>query len=198
MNPSTRSLRSSRRSSPVTEPLAPTEPLTTHDLTNVCAVIRERLLLAPADKPAVSVQAFFRRKDEPNESIAVHGKVRQEGLELWAVWEDEPTKEYPFPHAELNYYQVKIHHFPGEVSDPGEARIHHFPASGHTGRCSSLSGGVKGVMGTKVENNKVQQGTQQGLFLRFLLFHIFIYFCPPRFSFLSFRFPGQKRYLYPL
>ena len=69
MNPSTRSLRSSRRSSPVTEPLAPTDPLTTHDLTNVCAVIRERLLLAPADKPAVSVQAFFRRKDEPNESI---------------------------------------------------------------------------------------------------------------------------------
>ena len=31
------------------------------------------------------------------------------------MWEDEPTKEYPFPHAELNYYQVKIHHFPGEV-----------------------------------------------------------------------------------
>ena len=36
------------------------------------------------------------------------GKLRKEGLDLWGVWEDKPSKEYPFPHPDLDYFEINI------------------------------------------------------------------------------------------
>ena len=109
MTSSTRSSRGSRGSSPVTEQPAPTGPLTPNDLTQLCTVVRENLPVKPGEKPSMRVQATYRRKDEPDVPLkVVDVKLRKEGLYLWGVWEDEPTKEYPFPHPELEYHLVKL------------------------------------------------------------------------------------------
>ena len=103
--PSTRALRSSRSSSPTAESLVPTEPLTQQELSFVCTVARERLFV----KPSVQVQASFRRKDDRNGARqTLMGKLRKEGLDLWGVWEDKPSKEYPFPHPDLDYFEINI------------------------------------------------------------------------------------------
>ena len=106
--PSTRALRSSRSSSPV-QSLEPIEPLTQQELSLVCTVVREKLMLKPGNHPVMKVEATFRRKDDSGAGRqTLFGKVRKEDLELWAVWEDKPSKEYPFPHPELDYYAVQV------------------------------------------------------------------------------------------
>ena len=63
--PSTRTLRSSRSSSPV-QPLAATEPLIQEETSILCSVIREKLLTKEGDNPSIDVQETFRRKDHVN------------------------------------------------------------------------------------------------------------------------------------
>ena len=66
-------------------------------------------MLKPGNHPVMKVEATFRRKDDSEAGRqTLFGKVRKEGLELWAVWEDKPSKEYPFPHPELDYYAVQV------------------------------------------------------------------------------------------
>ena len=102
---STRNLRSSRSSSPAVQRPEPTEPLSQQELSLVCTVAREKLL----SRVAVNVRAKFRRKDSSSEAMqVVQGKIRKEGIELWGVWDNEPSKEYPFPHADLYYYGISI------------------------------------------------------------------------------------------
>ena len=97
--------RSSRSASPASEPLVPTEPLSQQELSLVCTVAREKLLF----KKSVQVRAIFRRKDDLNGGRqTVMGKLRKDGLDLWAVWEDKPSKEYQFPHPDLDYYELNI------------------------------------------------------------------------------------------
>ena len=87
------SLRNSRSLTPGADDLAPTEPLPTQSLNQLCTVVRKKLMIATGERPVVRVRAVFRRKDEPNEPTQmVEGKIRKQGLELWGMWSDEPDK----------------------------------------------------------------------------------------------------------
>ena len=107
--PDTRTLRSSRSSSPAGQQLEPTEPLNPQELSLVATMARETLTGMQGDNPSAHVMATFRRKDDVSgKRQTLYGKLRKEGLKLWGVWEDKPSKEYEFPHPDLDYFEVNL------------------------------------------------------------------------------------------
>ena len=99
---------SSRSSSPTGQQI-PSEPLRNKDLNAVVSNVCEKLLTCTTEPATVHLKASWRRKDSPSAPLTTsHGKARRDGIEIWAVWEDDLTTEYPFPHAELNYYVIEI------------------------------------------------------------------------------------------
>ena len=73
------------------------------------SVIGEKLLTKDGDNPSIDVQAKLRRKDQGNlEKQTLYGKIWKQGFDLWGIWEDKPSKEYPFPHPELDYFEVNV------------------------------------------------------------------------------------------
>ena len=81
-------------------------PLNVNRMRAICTRIREFLMLMPGESPALGITAEWKRKDSPNSEIRkTTAKVRKEGLDLW---ENEASKEYPFPHPDMNYYDIEI------------------------------------------------------------------------------------------
>ena len=84
-------------------------PLNVNRMRAICTRIREFLMLMPGESPALGITAEWKRKDSPNSEIRkTTAKVSKEGLDLWALWENEASKEYPFPHPDMNYYDIEI------------------------------------------------------------------------------------------
>ena len=110
---STRDLSSRTRStSPAQFPPAMSttverDTMTASDIRRMCTLIRERLILVPSESPTLGTTAHWKRKDYQSRKVS-NAKVRKEGLELYAVWENEGAKELKFPHQDMEYYEIQV------------------------------------------------------------------------------------------
>ena len=87
--------------------IVPENPMGSSEMSIMKSRVCEKLLLAKDVAPVLHIKAVWQRKDASTSAKRTsHGKIRREGKEMWAVWEDDPTREYPFPPNDLNYFRI--------------------------------------------------------------------------------------------
>ena len=89
--------------------IVPENPMGSSEMSIMKSRVCEKLLLAKDVAPVLHIKAVWQRKDASTSAKRTsHGKIRREGKEMWAVWEDDPTREYPFPPNDLNYFRIDL------------------------------------------------------------------------------------------
>ena len=94
MPPSPRSSIEARRSVSREPSVVPDNPMSREELAVVKTRVCEQLLLSRDQNPSLHIKAAWNRKNAATSAKQIsHGKVRRVGMEMWAVWEEEPDRE---------------------------------------------------------------------------------------------------------